>query len=376
MLFIDEIHRIARPAEETALHGDGGLPGRRHRRQGARAPPRSRWSSPPFTLVGATTRAGLLTGPLRDRFGFVGHLDFYDAAELEQVLRRSAACSASRSTPTARPRSPAGPAARPRIANRLLRRVRDYAEVRPTGVVTLEVAHAALAVYDVDELGLDRLDRAVLTRWSTASAAARSASPRSPWRSARSRDRRGGRRAVPGPGRPAGPHPARPGGHRRRPGSTWATRCPGAACRSAAGTARPRRRTGFVTDRCSTPRLHGAGANPGRPGVPRHGRPAHETRRRRSYPSGPSPGRTHRASRRGRAAHRRGDHCRCSSWSPWSSCVLFVLPARQRKRSGQGAGDAGLADHRDAGDDHQRAPRHGRRPGRHRRGRWRSRPAS
>jgi Holliday junction DNA helicase RuvB len=116
----------------------------------------------PFTLVGATTRAGLLTGPLRDRFGFTGHMDFYDAAELEQVLTRSAqllgvdlradgaAEIAGRSRGT------------PRIANRLLRRVRDYAEVRADGTVTEPIARAALAVYDVDQLGLDRLDRAVL----------------------------------------------------------------------------------------------------------------------------------------------------------------------------------------------------------------------
>src|SRR5438270_436030 len=116
----------------------------------------------PFTLVGATTRAGLLTGFLRDWFGFTGHMDFYDAGELEQMLRRSAKlldialrndgavkiASRSRSTP--------------RIANRLLRRVRDFAEVRADGIVTEAVARAALAVYDVDELGLDRLDRAVL----------------------------------------------------------------------------------------------------------------------------------------------------------------------------------------------------------------------
>jgi Holliday junction DNA helicase RuvB len=117
---------------------------------------------PPFTLVGATTRAGRLPGPLRDRFGFTAHMDFYEPAELERVLFRSAqlldvsidrdgaAEIASRSRGT------------PRIANRLLRRVRDYAEVRSDGRVTAPVAHAALAVYDVDDLGLDRLDRAVL----------------------------------------------------------------------------------------------------------------------------------------------------------------------------------------------------------------------
>ena len=161
VLFIDEIHRIARPAEELlymamedfrvdVIVGKG---------PGATAIP---LDLAPFTLVGATTRAGLLTGPLRDRFGFTAHLDFYDHHDLERILRRSAgllqismddegaAEIASRSRGT------------PRIANRLLRRVRDFAEVRADGIVTADVARAALLVYDVDELGLDRLDRAVL----------------------------------------------------------------------------------------------------------------------------------------------------------------------------------------------------------------------
>jgi Holliday junction DNA helicase RuvB len=117
---------------------------------------------PRFTLVGATTRAGLLTGPLRDRFGFTAHLDFYDQADLVVVLRRSAALlgievdAAGASEIARRSRGT------PRIANRLLRRVRDYATVRADGVVDLRVAREALAVYDVDELGLDRLDRHVL----------------------------------------------------------------------------------------------------------------------------------------------------------------------------------------------------------------------
>jgi len=161
VLFIDEIHRIARPAEELLYMAmeDFRVDVVVGKGPGATAIP---LELAPFTLVGATTRAGLLTGPLRDRFGFTGHMDFYDTAELDQVLRRSAelldialrddgaAEIASRSRGT------------PRIANRLLRRVRDYAEVRADGVVTEAVARAALAVYDVDELGLDRLDRAVL----------------------------------------------------------------------------------------------------------------------------------------------------------------------------------------------------------------------
>ena len=161
VLFIDEIHRIARPAEELLYMAmeDFRVDVVVGKGPGATAIP---LDIAPFTLVGATTRAGLLTGPLRDRFGFTGHMDFYDEPELQQVLARSAqlldvelradgaAEIAGRSRGT------------PRIANRLLRRVRDYAEVRADGIVTEDVARAALSVYDVDQLGLDRLDRAVL----------------------------------------------------------------------------------------------------------------------------------------------------------------------------------------------------------------------
>ncbi|MGH3264478.1 MAG: Holliday junction branch migration DNA helicase RuvB, partial [Trebonia sp.] len=116
----------------------------------------------PFTLVGATTRAGLLTGPLRDRFGFTGHMDFYDPDELVAVLNRSANLLGIALNPDGAGEIAGRSRGTPRIANRLLRRVRDYAEVRADGVVTAQIASAALAVYDVDELGLDRLDRAVL----------------------------------------------------------------------------------------------------------------------------------------------------------------------------------------------------------------------
>jgi Holliday junction DNA helicase RuvB len=116
----------------------------------------------PFTLVGATTRAGLLPGPLRDRFGFVAHLDFYSPEELERVLVRSAALLGVTLHSDGAEEISRRARGTPRIANRLLRRVRDYAEVRADGVVTRSVARAALQVYEVDELGLDRLDRAVL----------------------------------------------------------------------------------------------------------------------------------------------------------------------------------------------------------------------
>ena len=162
VLFIDEIHRIARPAEEMlylamedlrvdVVVGKG---------PGATSIP---LEIAPFTLVGATTRSGALTGPLRDRFGFTAHMEFYEAAELELVLRRSAGILGVDLRPEGAVEIAGRSRGTPRIANRLLRRVRDYAEVRADGAVTLEVARAGLAVYDVDELGLDRLDRAVLT---------------------------------------------------------------------------------------------------------------------------------------------------------------------------------------------------------------------
>ncbi|MGB9378280.1 MAG: Holliday junction branch migration DNA helicase RuvB [Mycobacteriales bacterium] len=161
VLFIDEIHRIARPAEELlyvamedfrvdVIVGKG---------PGATAIP---LDVEPFTLVGATTRSGLLTGPLRDRFGFVGHMDFYEAADLERVLHRSAGILGVALRPDGAEEIAGRSRGTPRIANRLLRRVRDFAEVRADGVVDRTVARAALHVYDVDDLGLDRLDKAVL----------------------------------------------------------------------------------------------------------------------------------------------------------------------------------------------------------------------
>ncbi|GLX01944.1 Holliday junction branch migration DNA helicase RuvB [Microtetraspora sp. NBRC 16547] len=161
VLFIDEIHRMARPAEEMLylamedfrvdiIVGKG---------PGATSIP---LDIAPFTLVGATTRAGLLPAPLRDRFGFTAHMDFYEVAELEQVLHRSA-----RLLSVELPGEGAHEIARrsrgtPRIANRLLRRVRDFSDVRAEGVITREIAAAALNLYEVDGEGLDRLDRAVL----------------------------------------------------------------------------------------------------------------------------------------------------------------------------------------------------------------------
>jgi Holliday junction DNA helicase RuvB len=162
VLFIDEIHRVARPAEEMLYLAmeDFRVDVMVGKGPGATSIP---LDIAPFTLVGATTRAGALTGPVRDRFGFTAHMEFYEAAELDQVLRRAAVILDVDLRPDGAEEIARRSRGTPRIANRLLRRVRDYAEVRADGAVNREVARAALAVYDVDELGLDRLDRAVLT---------------------------------------------------------------------------------------------------------------------------------------------------------------------------------------------------------------------
>ncbi|MGH3712427.1 MAG: Holliday junction branch migration DNA helicase RuvB [Micromonosporaceae bacterium] len=161
VLFIDEIHRIARPAEELLYSAmeDFRVDVVIGKGPGATAIP---LDVEPFTLVGATTRSGLLTGPMRDRFGFVAHLDFYAAGELERVLERSARILGVSLTADGATEIAGRSRGTPRIANRLLRRVRDYAEVRADGVITRQIAGAALEVYDVDQLGLDRLDRAVV----------------------------------------------------------------------------------------------------------------------------------------------------------------------------------------------------------------------
>ena len=162
VLFIDEIHRIARPAEELLYSAmeDFRVDVIVGKGPGATAIP---LDVEPFTLVGATTRSGLLTGPMRDRFGFVGHLDFYEAAELDVLLHRSARILGVPLTEDGATEIAGRSRGTPRIANRLLRRVRDYAEVRADGIVNAGIAQAALRVYDVDDLGLDRLDKAVLT---------------------------------------------------------------------------------------------------------------------------------------------------------------------------------------------------------------------
>jgi len=161
VLFIDEIHRLARPVEEllyTAME-DFAVDVTLGKGPSART---MRLPLPPFTLVGATTRLALLTAPLRDRFGAIHRMDFYDETAMRRIITRSArilgmglevegaAEVARRSRGT------------PRIANRLLKRVRDYAQVRADGIATVEVARSALSLLDIDDLGLDDTDRRVL----------------------------------------------------------------------------------------------------------------------------------------------------------------------------------------------------------------------
>jgi len=162
VFFVDEIHRLPRALEETFYPAmeDRRLPITVGQGAGARV---VNLDLPPFTLIGATTRAGLLTTPLRDRFGVAPRLELYDAADLGRIVRRSAGildveidtagaeAIASRSRGT------------PRVANRLLKRVRDYAEVRGSGTIDAGIATEALELLDVDRVGLDRLDREILS---------------------------------------------------------------------------------------------------------------------------------------------------------------------------------------------------------------------
>jgi len=161
VLFVDEIHRLPRPVEEILYPAmeDFCLDVVVGKGPGARA---FRLPLPPFTLVGATTRTGLITSPLRDRFGFATRLEYYAADELAGILTRSAGILGVEVAPDAALEVARRSRGTPRIANRLLKRVRDYAEVRADGVATLDVARLALDLFEVDERGLDRLDRQIL----------------------------------------------------------------------------------------------------------------------------------------------------------------------------------------------------------------------
>jgi Holliday junction DNA helicase RuvB len=161
VFFVDEIHRLPRALEETFYPAmeDRRLPITVGQGAGARV---VTLELPPFTLVGATTRTGLLTTPLRDRFGIQARLEPYAADELAAIVRRSAGILEIELEEQGALAIAARSRGTPRVANRLLKRVRDFAEVRMQGVVTAAAAQAALELLEVDELGLDRLDRAIL----------------------------------------------------------------------------------------------------------------------------------------------------------------------------------------------------------------------
>ena len=161
VLFIDEIHRLSRAVEEILypamedfqldiVVGKGP------------AASSIRLSLPQFTLVGATTRTGMITGPLRDRFGLVARLDYYADDELEAIVRRAAGILHVRISPEGAWEIARRSRGTPRIANRLLRRVRDFSEVRGDGTISEETARVGLKVFGVDERGLDKVDRAIL----------------------------------------------------------------------------------------------------------------------------------------------------------------------------------------------------------------------
>jgi holliday junction DNA helicase RuvB len=161
VLFVDEIHRLSPIVEEVLypamedyqldiMIGEGPA---------ARS---IKLNLPPFTLVGATTRAGLLTSPLRDRFGIVQRLEFYDVADLERIVTRSAGILNVPAEPAGARKIAERARGTPRIANRLLRRVRDYAEVKGSGRITESIASAALDLLEVDPQGFDSLDRKLL----------------------------------------------------------------------------------------------------------------------------------------------------------------------------------------------------------------------
>ncbi len=161
VLFIDEIHRLPRPVEEVLYPAmeDFQLDIVIGKGPSARS---IRLELPRFTLVGATTRTGLLTGPLRDRFGFLARLDYYETVDLQAILERAASILDVPLEPAGSHEIARRSRGTPRIGNRLLRRVRDYAQVRADGSVTATVARDALALFEVDELGLDKVDRAIL----------------------------------------------------------------------------------------------------------------------------------------------------------------------------------------------------------------------
>jgi holliday junction DNA helicase RuvB len=161
VLFIDEIHRLSRSVEEILYPAmeDNALDIIIGKGPGARS---LRLDLPPFTLIGATVRAGLLTSPLRDRFGVVDRLDFYSPAELEQIISRSARILNVKTEVDGSAIIARASRGTPRVANRLLKRVRDYAQVKADNIITKQVATEALEMLQLDQLGLDEIDRRLL----------------------------------------------------------------------------------------------------------------------------------------------------------------------------------------------------------------------
>jgi Holliday junction DNA helicase RuvB len=161
VLFIDEIHRLSPVVEEILYPAleDYSLDIMIGEGPAARS---VKLDLKPFTLVGATTRAGMLTNPLRDRFGIVARLEFYSTPELTRIIERSAGLLKAQIDPQGSVEIAKRARGTPRIANRLLRRVRDYAEVKGSGIITKEMADAALAMLDVDPIGFDVMDRKLL----------------------------------------------------------------------------------------------------------------------------------------------------------------------------------------------------------------------
>lgn len=161
VLFIDEVHRLHRTVEEVLYPAmeDFQLDIVIGRGPSARS---IRLDVPRFTLVGATTRTGLITGPLRDRFGFVARLDYYETTDLVAIVRRAAGILGVAIDEGSAREIACRARGTPRVANRLLKRVRDFSEVRSNGAVTVGVAREALELFEVDDRGLDKMDRAIL----------------------------------------------------------------------------------------------------------------------------------------------------------------------------------------------------------------------
>ena len=221
VLFIDEIHRLHRSVEEVLYPAmeDAKLDILIGKGPTARS---IRLDLPRFTLIGATTRTGLVSSPLRDRFGFVGRLDLYHPSELRAIVERSARILGVQIDEAGAVRIAERSRGTPRIANRLLRRVRDFVEVRGDGVIDGDAANRGLVLFGVDDLGLDKLDRAILDALVPAlrrpSGRAHDARP---VRGGGARHHRGRLRAVSPPTGPDPAHPPGPGGDRAGLGRIW-----------------------------------------------------------------------------------------------------------------------------------------------------------